>query len=97
MSPLIGYLTKSDQLRNNIHIIIYIHTLNRQTRLYLYIFRCNVYTHTPTHTQIHICNNNKEKVAMNLRGRKWGTWEKLEGGKKRGECYNYILIRKENI
>jgi hypothetical protein len=38
---------------------------------------------------MHICNTNKEKEAINLRGyeRTWGegTWEGLEKGKGKGE------------
>lgn len=33
---------------------------------------------------MHICNNNKEEEAMNLRG-KWGAWKELEGVKGMGE------------
>lgn len=33
----------------------------------------------------------KNKELMDLRRNKWGTWEELEGGKRRRK-YSYILI-----
>lgn len=36
-------------------------------------------------------NNNEEKETLNLRGEQ-GTWEELEGGRKKEKSCNYFLI-----
>lgn len=42
---------------------------------------------------MYVYNNNKDKKAINLRRSEVGSWKGLEGGKKQGKYYNYILIR----